>query len=313
MTLKIQLISLAFLTGIVTQAQKQERSLHILSQGTDARAVAMGGNSFGESTSAFLYGNPTSIFNENNTFSVSVFYQNQKNKATDFTMITAGGSVGYRHKNHGFFLGTRYALLGETPQITSSGRQGEISTISDQTIDVGYALSLNKFSVFASGSYVLTHLIGSASTFVGSVGASYRDSFFISEEKIRYVSTLKISNLGAPYSFIAGNTNQPPTSVGIGGELGYAKNKHAVNLALGATQYVLPSQASSTLFEIGGEYAYHNAVMVRCGYLNDSNGFSAINFGAGGVYKNFRADVSASLPNNNNVSPQITFSVGAWF
>lgn len=304
-------ITAGLLTSLSVQAQ-QERALPILTQGKDARSVAMGGNTYGSSANAALYTNPSAALNTAQPTNITAYYHSQTLKGdTPFTLTGTGLSASYRFGQHALLVGTRYYGGLKYTEIGQNEKTAATRTLYDQTFDLGYAIAWGKWNTFVSASYVLTRQMRTASTFAATLGASYHDAI---SSQLHYNATAKVGNLGNSFSYIKkGKSVYPPTFVGLGGELNYAKGTHATTLALGLEQYFLPSEAASTAWNIGAEYAYRQTGMLRLGYTHDTNGFSAFTMGLGIKFKKYHFDVALQNPNNSNVSSQYLLSAGITF
>lgn len=299
--------------GLSTYAQ-QERALPILTQGHDASVVALGGNHYGTSHYAHIYGNPTSALYADHPGTISSYYQHTRLGEASLRALGASGSyrLGTRHV---ILAGARYFGGLHHTEITLGETRRRERLLYDLTVDFGYGIRLGKFSLYASGTYILSDQMRAVSTMTASVGASYRGGLSLFGQSVQYVTSLKARNLGTSFTYIKdGSPVYPPSSVGIGGELStVCMGMHGIRLGAGVEHYYAPSQAASSQILIGGEYSYRGMVMARLGYNHDTNGLSSLSLGLGGAYRVVRADLSYTLPNNDMLSPQLALSMGVSF
>lgn len=316
MKVKYIILLASFIAVSLGANAQQGRPLPILDQNPDARSAAMGGNIFGETSSSYIYINPTSLLYKDVTWNVTLGAKGFSKMVDSDRPILYNINGAYRWGDHAFFAGYRYLGGQKYTPINEMGVEKKEVKPYDWTIDLGYAYKFNdNISAYGSMSIVYSYIGKKAQTVAFNIGAFYRNTFTMSDMEFDYVVGIKGMNMGPKIDYGKKYSSANlPASFGGGGEIGMEfATVHRVSLAGGMQYFYLPKKAKAFSANIGGEYSFGKMIFARAGYNYQEHDMSHFAFGAGVAYKMLRLDGSYHTKANDNAPKAAIITLGVSF
>ena len=276
----------------------QTRLLPILEAPTDARAASMGGASLMSTDRNYLYVNPTSIFYQDTKFAATVdgvLYP--KYEGTAGRLKNAMVSVGQKIlERHAVYAGFRYQ--GGLSHKISAGQfdsQDQLEyTPFDWVADLGYACKLGeRFSVFATGSFIQSYTGRAAYAGAFSIGANYMNNFQLAGTGASLNIAARVGDFGTPLYYSSSERYTLPTKAELTADLTTLFNKnHRLVTLVGGRSFFMPTSIQVFQTNLGAEYSLYDLLSLRAGVQlgNRSTGHWTCGVGLG--YKGAKIDFS---------------------
>lgn len=278
--MKIKYLLASFLIALVPSLSiAQGRSVTILNMDTDARAVAMGGNYFGESQAMMTYNNATSLLYTDMGYNISV-------SGLRFPKVEGGGhqifsvfSGSMKFGRHALHVGSRqlYGLKFTNDDTNMKIKPGAF------TLDIAYAFRLNDSFAASAGVTFLQNkpAATSANTVAFNAAAYYRTS---QDKSTRLLLGLNAGNAGPELDYNTDFNEQLPVYFGAGGELDIDLSAaHRLAFSASARYYNWPKRSQMFIGNFGAEYSYEDWAL-RAGYSYGENDNSSYALGIGCKY-----------------------------
>lgn len=245
-------------------------SLPFLLLNPDARTSGMGNVTPSSGRGLHIYTSPTVMLTDDAekvhvAYGVGVFPKVEDSREV-FNVL----SLGYRlSERHAILAGFRHFGGLKVNGLDLNGTPG-VYRPSDFSVDLGYAFRLNpSFSLSVRGSYVGAQGAYATNTALVSLGANYRHEGELAQRPIRYSVSLGVDNLGPKfkYSGMSETSYNPPSSVGLGGEVSMDPHmSDRLTLGLSAKYFFLSGYKAPSAM-VGAEYSFLNrSLSLRGGY-----------------------------------------------
>lgn len=265
----------AFLVGIAligVEATAQSRAVPLLDAPSDARSAAMGGVTLMSTDRTYLYVNPASLFSDDTKVSVTLsglLYPRLKTGRGRLKDATFSAGWQFADK-HAVFAGFRYQ--GGVSHTVVSGQYGQAKDQEynpfDWTADFGYAYSIdNRFSAFATASFIQSYTGRPAYAGAFSLGANYRTplSMNLAQPTLLNVAA-RIANFGTPLAYSTDEKYYLPTKAELTADLSMPFSPdHRVTTVVSGQYGFMPIGSSLIVGSVGAEYTVYDIVSMRAG------------------------------------------------
>lgn len=288
-------IALALITTSSWVLNAQTKPLAILEAPLDARAAAMGGVSLMSTDRSYLYINPTSIFDGEKHLTISasgLLYP--KYEGIDGRLMNTNISAGWRFlERHVVYGGFRYqgGLAYESVK-DQFGTTGKKVAPFDWAADLGYAFKINnKFSAFATGSFIQSYTGRGAYGAAFSVGGNFLTHLQMGAYDSKLNVAARVADFGTPvyYSSKDGYALPSKAELSIDMMTKFSDN-HQLALVLGSRYFFMPAKAQLFQGNFGAEYTLFNLLSLRAGYQLGAHSSSIWTCGLGAQYAGFKLD-----------------------
>lgn len=277
---------------------QQGGSLYFLRTNADARTGAMGDATMSETTDMYIYTNPTSFLQNSSSKFYGAYTLGLLPKIEEDHVFYHAASVGYKHGKQAFMIGFRTLYGLETISVNELGILGKTIKPYDYSIDLSYSRTLSdKFSAYVTGTFIQSYIGKTATTGSASGGVYFRDKF----KEVDYTIGLGFYDLGGLLKYDNKKEYEQPTSVGVGGSLGFDLiENHRFNLAWTTRYFILPSDATELAGGLGIEYQVIKAFNARAGYHFEEEN-SHITVGLGYNIKKLSLNAAYKISTEDNV------------
>lgn len=285
----------------------QGRILTLLEANPDVRSAGMGHTMLGNSNQMHLYSNPAALVFARQKLSADlaaeVFPKTEIGRLMQYNF-----SAGFKfHPQQAFFAGVR--RQGGLTIPVSDGKTDALKPY-ELAVDLGYAFAVTSdIVVYASGSYVRSHMGTRAEGVTLSVGAGCRKDFEVGGVPTLLTFGARLLDAGKPVKF--NDTKLPhslPTSVAAGGDWAFdVARRHRLTYALSSRAFV-PKGGRELHVGTGLEYTYDKLVSARLGYRYAHKAADCLTFGLGANYKGLK--LNAAYSHTTAVYGEDTFLIG---
>lgn len=261
--------------------QAQSRMLPIIELPASAEALSMGGVYTGDQQTAWIYTNPTAVFNHAQTWTADYHlgFLPQNNGTSHLHTFHAAHRLG----NHAVLVGSRYEDMGTLNTFVDDDMQ-EVSKekmrLSSYRFDAGYTFRISrKWAVYTTVGYASERTLTTISGWMINLGINHVDSFTLSRLPLRYNLTLNGLQLGR-YAY-SGHHGWLSSRIGLGGNISMnIAPKQQLSVFLDAGTF-LPSNGIKASTELSGGIAYTFLQMVSVrigGHTGDKDDFLSCGF-----------------------------------
>lgn len=298
-------LSAATMLGIPSTSQAQQRGLPFLSLSPDARSVALGGNTGGESRSNWIYTNPSSFLQQSHSSSVglsSTLFTQEEGTQGRYMLHTLSAAHRWG-KKQALFLGFRYAGGLSFSGYDWNGQATKDYRPFDWAADLGYAHALSPhWALSARASFVYSHLSHNARTAAAGLGVHYRQTLNLTHHPTQLVASLQADNFGPKADYGNRHYAALPAQISLGGSLTTSlAPQHQV--ALNASIRHLWAQGESsahTGYGVGAEYNYRQRYSARIGWEQLAPQVARVALGVGAHYGHLHWQATYLLPTRNS-------------
>lgn len=278
--MKIYILSFLMLS-VAINAEAQSRVLSILESPTSPKSLSMGNSRMGNMDNAFVYNNPTALFNST---SKNADYSLGFIPTDDDTYLFHTLTAGYKTGKSGLMVGARYLSMGAFDNWLDADMEdkplGKIHFYS-YTIDLGYAYKLNEaFSFYSTAGYAEEKTISCIRAYRFELGSYYNGNNMLFNKNIDYSIGFSAANLGK-YIY-HGNSDFLAPNIRLGGSaLMPTVANQSIELFLESGVFLPVSDNKFTSsFSAGIDYSFYEKYSFRVGgHCGDQDDFLSAGFG----------------------------------
>lgn len=310
------MVGVALLLAMMVNAQS--RSLPLLEAPTDARAVAMGGQTLIHTESNYIFLNPVSILYGDQVTSVGVTGMMYPSfNGVDGTLMYGNFSAAYRlHDRHVLHVGGRYqgGLTYPGGATDQFGKPGKDISPYDYSVDLAYGFRItDQLAAFATGSFLQSYIAEAAYSAGFGLGVNYHSADLLPMDGALFNAAVAVRDLGAPIEYNGTNYDLPSNvTAGVDVRLPFAP-EHVISFAVGARYFFMPTNSSLLQLNVGGEYSWNDMIAIRGGFQYGQNETSVATFGAGVHFAGFRLDATYLLGIAEYTPNRPMFTIGYSF
>lgn len=299
--------SLALLLA-AESALAQQRVIPLLEAPVSAESLAKGATTTGSSTSAFIYSNPSSVFNTTSQFSVD--YSFGVFPTEDKTMNIHSVSAAYKQNRSAFFIGGRYFSMGSITELWDSDmnpiEKGRTIDFYSYALDLGYAYQLSdSFVAYVKAGYANEKVISDVKAYHSSIGVFYNGNI----NKTHYSLGVEASGLGV-YNY-KGKTKSLPGLLKLGGSILFlVQENQKLELASNYGLYLpYDEYKSKSHFNMGVNYTFWDKYSILTGgHLGEKNDY--LTGGLGLKYNNFRINIASKFAMRTDLENAYMLDIG---
>ena len=293
----IYLLSLLCLS---LQSVAQSRILPITEMPSSSQSLSLAGVTLGNIQSAYIYNNPSAIFNVDHscveyTFGViDSYFQSYQLQ----TLTTA-----YRNGKHAILLGAKHLSMGQIGAIVDDDMNYSESKkrMYSYIINVGYAYQIDdNFSVYSTVGYIEERTVTKIKGCQLNIGVGYNNSLMLFNRNADYVVGAAINNIGG-YNYNETKGMLSPLAK-VGGSITSVINKnHSVALSADFGWYLPTIDINVSAFQrIGGSYFLYNRYRVNVGCsFQDGDNYISTGIGFRVAFAEF--NLATRLAMNTNI------------
>lgn len=285
---------------MVLQAQSGAISLLPLQQ--DVRSAGMAGVLDAKHNSGNVYSSPTDILHgTQGKVRASAHYGFMPSAKSGEAVSLLGATAGLKFGKHALMIGARHFSLDKIDYVDATGTLRGRVTPQETSLDLGYAIRLTEsISAFARATYAQSYVGQTAKVLAGSLGVSYRTSFYTASPMSLHVSA-SLDNLGGQYKYgEAGGEYKLPSLVNASASLALLP-RQALVLGARVGYYLSDEVGRSVALSAGAQYEVVKNAFVRAGY-STGRGVDALTCGAGIQLGAVGVDIAYEANSQSNFS-----------